>query len=47
MLGLLEKFRPKFVRRYAELGELIRAAASNYVSDVTDGRFPGEVESFK
>jgi 3-methyl-2-oxobutanoate hydroxymethyltransferase len=47
MLGLIERFRPKFVRRYAELGEQIRAAAANYVSDVAAGRFPGEVESFK
>jgi 3-methyl-2-oxobutanoate hydroxymethyltransferase len=47
VLGLLEKFRPRFVRRYAEIGELIRSAASNYVSDVAEGRFPGEVESFK
>ncbi len=47
MLGLLEKFRPKFVRRYAELGEMIQSAVANYVSDVTNGRFPGEVESFK
>ena len=47
MLGLFEQFRPKFVRRYAELGQQIRAAAAAYVADVAEGRFPGEVESFR
>jgi len=47
MLGLLEGFRPKFARRYADLGEAIHNAASNYVRDVRDGMFPGESESFR
>jgi 3-methyl-2-oxobutanoate hydroxymethyltransferase len=47
MLGLIEQFRPKFVRQYAELGPQIRAAVAAYVADVADGRFPGEVESFR
>ena len=47
MLGLIEQFRPKFVRRYAELGQQIRAAVAAYVADVAEGRFPGEVESFR
>jgi 3-methyl-2-oxobutanoate hydroxymethyltransferase len=47
MLGLLESFRPKFVRRYAELGEAIREAAASYVRDVSAGRFPEERESFR
>ena len=42
LLGLFEGFRPKFVRRYAELGEPIREAAAAYVADVAEGRFPGE-----
>ena len=40
LLGLFEGFRPKFVRRYAELGEPIRKAAAAYVADVAAGRFP-------
>jgi 3-methyl-2-oxobutanoate hydroxymethyltransferase len=47
MLGLIEQFRPKFVRHYAELGQQIRDAVAAYVADVTEGRFPGEVESFR
>jgi len=46
MLGLFEKFRPKFVRRYAELGKLAKEACSNYLTDVKGGRFPSEEESY-
>lgn len=47
LLGLIEQFRPKFVRQYAELGPAIREAAAAYVADVAEGRFPGEAESFR
>ena len=47
LLGLFEGFRPKFVRRYAELGEPIRRAAREYVADVQAGRFPNAGESFR
>jgi 3-methyl-2-oxobutanoate hydroxymethyltransferase len=46
MLGLFEGFRPRFVRRYAELVEPIKKAVRDYVADVQTGRFPGEGESF-
>jgi 3-methyl-2-oxobutanoate hydroxymethyltransferase len=47
MLGLLGDFRPRFARRYAELGEAIRNAAASYVRDVRSGTFPGDGESFR
>jgi 3-methyl-2-oxobutanoate hydroxymethyltransferase len=47
MLGLMEGFKPKFARRYAELGEQIRTAVASYVSDVAEGRFPNDAESFR
>jgi 3-methyl-2-oxobutanoate hydroxymethyltransferase len=46
LLGLFDDFRPRFVRRYAELGDLIRKAAADYVADVDTGRFPSDQESF-
>jgi 3-methyl-2-oxobutanoate hydroxymethyltransferase len=46
MLGLFEGFRPRFVRRYADLIEPIRKATRDYVADVQAGRFPAEGESF-
>jgi 3-methyl-2-oxobutanoate hydroxymethyltransferase len=47
MLGLFEQFRPRFVRHYVELGQQIRTAVAAYVADVAEGRFPGELESFR
>ncbi len=46
MLGLFEKFHPKFVRRYAELGKLAKEACSNYLKDVKEESFPSEEESY-
>ena len=46
LLGLFDDFRPKFVRRYAELGTLIQKAAAAYVADVASGKFPNDQESF-
>lgn len=46
MLGLFEKFKPKFVRRYAELAKEIRQAVSTYSRDVKDNEFPNLEESF-
>jgi 3-methyl-2-oxobutanoate hydroxymethyltransferase len=46
MLGLFESFRPRFVRRYAELAQAMRDAASRYTDDVRAGRFPAPEESF-
>ena len=47
MLGLTQGHRPKFVRQYADLGQQIKAAVAGYVADVSEGRFPGETESFR
>ena len=46
MLGLYEKFKPKFVRRYAELGKLMLEAFVKYVQDVKQKDFPNEHESY-
>ncbi len=46
MTGLFTDFTPKFVKRYAELGELISAAAAAYAGDVRARAFPGEAHCF-
>ncbi len=46
LLGLYQGHVPKFVRRYATLGETIRGAVAAYVADVREGRYPNEAESF-
>ena len=40
LLGLYDRFRPKFAKAYVELGGQITQAARAYVADVRDGRFP-------
>jgi 3-methyl-2-oxobutanoate hydroxymethyltransferase len=47
LLGMDEEFQPKFVRRYAEAGRLVRKAVGNYIEEVRNGSFPGEENSFK
>jgi 3-methyl-2-oxobutanoate hydroxymethyltransferase len=47
LLGLFEEFRPRFVRRYAELADNVRGAVAQYVADVRSGDFPSEGESFR
>ncbi|HLB00554.1 MAG TPA: 3-methyl-2-oxobutanoate hydroxymethyltransferase [Bacteroidota bacterium] len=46
MLGLTEEFRPRFVRRYEELGETMRRAFTRYIADVKEKKFPGRKESY-
>ena len=46
MLGLFEKFRPRFVRIYAELGREMREACARYVEDIKTGSFPDKSESY-
>lgn len=45
-LGMDETFKPRFVRRYATLGDTIKEAIGNYVADVRGGAFPSDAESF-
>ena len=46
LLGLTPELRPKFVKRYAELFELGRAAAREYCQEVKHGLFPSEAHAF-
>ncbi|OWK20580.1 hypothetical protein AJ88_28630 [Mesorhizobium amorphae CCBAU 01583] len=46
MLGLFGDFQPKFVKRYAELGEAASAAIAAYSSEVRARRFPAAEHVF-
>ena len=46
MLGMTQGFSPRFLRRYANLHEVITDAVGHYVTDVKSGDFPNESESY-
>ncbi|PIV80423.1 3-methyl-2-oxobutanoate hydroxymethyltransferase [bacterium CG17_big_fil_post_rev_8_21_14_2_50_64_8] len=46
LLGLYEGFRPRFVKRYAELGAAAREAVGRYAEEVRSGQFPGPEHVF-
>jgi 3-methyl-2-oxobutanoate hydroxymethyltransferase len=46
VVGLFGDFTPRFVKRYAELGEALTAAAARYAADVRARRFPGPEHVF-
>ncbi len=46
MLGMNVAFKPKFLRHYANLHEIMTDAIGRYVGDVKDGSFPSESEQY-
>ena len=46
MLGMFEKIKPKFAKRYLNLSEDIRNAINSYVKDVKEEKFPEEEHTF-
>lgn len=46
LVGLFQDFKPKFVKRYLDLGSGIAEAARLYADDVKSGRFPAEEHCF-
>ncbi|MEW5772707.1 MAG: 3-methyl-2-oxobutanoate hydroxymethyltransferase [Thermodesulfobacteriota bacterium] len=47
VLGLFERFTPKFVKRYANLSQTVRDALAAFKSDVEAGAFPGPEHTFR
>jgi 3-methyl-2-oxobutanoate hydroxymethyltransferase len=47
MLGMNPGFAVKFLKRYADLDGVIRAAVSAYGEDVRSGKYPGREHSFE
>lgn len=46
MLGITQKFSPRFLRRYHNLTEEIKGSVSAYIKDVKTGDFPSEREQY-
>jgi len=47
LLGMDNEFSPKFVKRYADLGDTITGAVQTYIKEVRSGRFPAEKHAFR
>jgi 3-methyl-2-oxobutanoate hydroxymethyltransferase len=47
MVGLFDKFVPKFVKQYANIRSIVLDAISAYGKEVREGVFPGPAHSFK
>lgn len=46
MLGITQKFSPRFLRRYHNLSEEIKGSVHSYINDVKSGNFPNEREEY-
>lgn len=47
LLGYIDDFKPKFVKRYANLAEETRKAVRAFCEEVRDGRYPDEEHSYR
>ncbi len=46
MLGITKEFKPRFLRRYADLNAIINDAVENYIKDVKSSDFPNNKEQY-
>jgi len=46
MLGITQEFKPRFLRRYADLNTIVSDAVQHYVSDVKAKEFPNQEEKY-
>jgi 3-methyl-2-oxobutanoate hydroxymethyltransferase len=46
MLGINKEFKPRFLRRYADLHTIMTDAVTNYIADVKNRDFPSEKEAY-
>ena len=46
MLGINREFRPRFLRRYSDLHEIVLKSVVHYIEDIKSGSFPNESESY-
>ena len=46
LLGVFDRFSPKFCKRYAELGQITQHALSEYAAEVRQGLFPAQEHQY-
>ena len=47
MLGMFSDYKPKFVKHFANAGDMIREAVKTYIAEIDDGTFPAEEHCYK
>ncbi|MGN1032264.1 MAG: 3-methyl-2-oxobutanoate hydroxymethyltransferase [Intestinibacter sp.] len=47
MLAMFSDFTPKFVKKYAEVGQIMSNAFQTFINDVKDGTFPQQEHTYK
>lgn len=47
MLGMFSDFKPKFVKHFANAGDVVREAVKTYIAEIDDGTFPAEEHCYK
>ncbi|MEY8391329.1 3-methyl-2-oxobutanoate hydroxymethyltransferase [Lachnospiraceae bacterium 45-W7] len=47
MLAMFGNFKPKFVKQFADIGNLMKEAFRKYIEEVESGAFPAEEHTFK
>ncbi|MDE6233525.1 MAG: 3-methyl-2-oxobutanoate hydroxymethyltransferase [Lachnospiraceae bacterium] len=47
MLGMFSDFTPKFFKKFASVGEVMKEAFGNYIKEVGDGTFPSKEHEYK
>ncbi len=46
MLGMYSDFTPKFVKKYAQVGDVMKDAFRSYIKEIADGAFPDSAHQF-
>jgi len=46
MLGITQEFKPRFLRAYADLNQIMTQAFQQYIADVKTKDFPNSSESY-
>ncbi len=47
MLGMFSDYVPKFVKRFANVGDVMKGAFADYIKEVTTGTYPAQEHTFK
>lgn len=46
LLGMFSDFTPKFVKKYADLGSIMKEAFKSYIEDINNGDFPKQEHTY-